>query len=143
MDMIESDDFYYELPVASVHEKTVKVRKGILGSSGKPLTQREFAKYLSYPINKYAAAEKTDRYGRGEPESPVEYELLEKLIMIAHANPYWLLDDECEAFMAHENCLDEAVQMGDEPCVYAKADVILKWIEAGKPRMTVWIDGIV
>jgi hypothetical protein len=34
-------------------------------------------------INKYAEAEKTDRYGRGEIEHPVDDELLEKLVITA------------------------------------------------------------
>ena len=47
----------------SLHEKIIKIRKGVLGSNGKPLMQRDFAKYIGYPINKYAEAEKIDRYG--------------------------------------------------------------------------------
>lgn len=111
------------------------------GSNGKPLTQRDFAKLLSYPINKYTEAEKIDRYGRSrEPESEVEYELLEKLVMICHANPYWLFDPDCEAYYAVEDLHADAVQMKDEPCVYATVDVILRWIKEGKPRITSWID---
>mgnify|MGYP002625580607 FL=1 len=130
---------YYDY-VASMHEKVVKIRKGVLGSNGKPLTQRDFAKYIGYPINKYAEAEKTDRYGRGQEESVVEYELLEKLIMICHANPYWLFDDEAEADYA-EYDMSGLAGMGDAPCVFTTPDMILRWIEAGKPKMTYWIDG--
>ena len=138
-DAVESD-VYYDY-AASVHEKVVKIRKGVLGSSGKPLTQRDFAKYIGYPISKYAEAERTDRYGRhGQDESEVEYELLEKLIMICHANPYWLFDDEIEADYA-EYDMSGLAGMGDAPCVFATPDIILKWIEAGKPRATYWIDG--
>ena len=136
---------FYEEPPASLHEKVVRVRKGILGTNGKPLTQRQFAKLISYPINKYAEAEKTDRWSRHsnrDEESEVEYELLEKLVMIAHANPYWLFDDEVDADWSEYDPDDQIVRDGDIPCVYAKADVILKWIEAGKPRSTYWVDGV-
>lgn len=129
---------YPEYCPVSMHEKVVKIRKGLKGSNGKPLVQRDFAKLLDYPINKYAEAEKTDRYGRGEEESPVEWELLEKLVMIAHANPYWLFDSDCEAFMAEENPDLDVVRMGDAPCVYASPDIILKWIKEGKPKETFW-----
>ena len=133
---------WYDPEPASVHEKVVRVRKGLKASNGKPLTQREFAKLLSYPINKYTEAEKTDRYGRNsEPESEVEYELLEKLIMICHANPYWLFDPDCEADYAEDDLNAEAVLMGDEACVYAPIDVILRWINEGKPKNTSWEDG--
>ncbi len=125
---------------ASVHEKIVRIRKGLKGSDGKPLTQRDFAKLIDYPINKYAEAEKIDRYGR-EPESEVEDALLFKLVMIAHANPYWLFDPECEANYAEDDPNHNDVLLGDEPCVYATVDVILRWIKDGKPRITHWIDG--
>ena len=36
----------------------------------------------------------------------------------------------------------DSVLDGDEPCIYATPDVILRWIKEGKPRDTVWIDGI-
>ena len=69
-------------------------------------------------------------------ESPVEFELLEKLVMICHANPYWLFDDEYEA--------DDAAYVVEEDwcqaCIFATPDVILKWIEAGKPQSTSWED---
>ena len=128
---------------ASVHEKVIRVRKGLKASNGKPLTQRDFAKFLDYPINKYAEAEKMDRYGRDtDPESEVEVELLDKLVMIAHANPYWLFDPECEAYFAENDPSADAVVMGDEPCVFAAVDVILRWIKEGKPRDTYWVDGV-
>ena len=125
-----------------MHEKVVKIRKGMLRSNGKPLTQRDFAKYIGYPISKYAAAERIDRWARrgSKDESEVEFELLEKLIMICHANPYWLFDDEAEADYAEYNMAEEIVRMGDAPCVYALPDIILRWIEAGKPRATRWKD---
>ena len=133
---------YYE--PASMHEKGVKIRKGVLGSNGKPLTQRDFAIYIGYPINKYVEAEKTDRCSRHSnrsEESEVEFELLEKLVMICHANPYWLFDDDAEADYA-EYDMSGAAGMGDEPCVFAKPDVILRWIEAGRPRETQWENGL-
>lgn len=135
------DMMQYEYEEASVHEKIVRIRKGLKGSDGRPLTQRDFAKLIDYPINKYAEAEKIDRYG-WEPESEVEAELLDKLIMIAHANPYWLFDPECDAYYAEEDPEHNAVKYGDEPCVYATIDVILRWITEGKPRNTCWKDGI-
>ena len=139
---LESGRYWYEPVPVSMHEKIVKIRKGVLAGSGKPLTQRDFAKYIGYPISKYAEAERIDRYGRNrEPESEVEYELLEKLIMICHANPYWLFDWDCEAYYAGYSMIG-AVAMGDEPCVFASPDVILRWIEEGKPRETFWVDGL-
>ena len=137
----EYGGYYYEVH-ASMHEKVIKVRKGVLCSNGKPMTQRDFAKYIGYPINKYVEAEKIDRYGKNtEPESEVEFELLEKLIMICHANPYWLFDDECEADYAEYDMEIDAVKMGDVACVFTTPDVILRWIEAGKPQDTAWVDG--
>ena len=132
----------YEYEGASVHEKIVRIRKGLKGSGGKPLTQRDFAKLIDYPINKYTEAEKIDRFG-WESESEVETELLDKLIMIAHANPYWLFDPECEAYYAEEDPDQNAVKYGDVPSVYATVDVILRWIKEGKPRITYWVDGVV
>lgn len=125
----------------SVHEKIVRIRKGLRGSDGRMLTQRDFAKLIDYPINKYTEAEKVNRCW-WEPESEVEEELLDKLVMIAHANPYWLFDPECEADYAVDNPENCAVICGDEPCVYAPIDVILRWIKEGKPRITYWVDGI-
>lgn len=123
---LENGSYVYDDYVASMHEKVVKVRKGVLGSNGKPLTQRDFAKYIGYPINKYVEAEKTDRYGwnNGE-ESEVAEVLLEKLVMICHANPYWLFDDEADADFA-EYDMTGAAKYGDAPCVFATPDVILR-----------------
>ena len=104
-----------------------------MASDGKPLNQRDFAKLLGYPISKYAQAEKIDRWHE-EEESPVEYELLEKLVLIAHANPYWLFDPDSEADDASLDMY--AVMRGNEPSVYAPIDVILRWIQEGKPRIT-------
>ena len=128
---------------ASMHKKIIMIRKGYKASNGKPLVQRDFAKLLDYPIHKYAEAEKTDRYNRGYEESPVDDELLEKLVMIAHANPYWLFDYDCDSRFAEESFTSDAVQWGDQPCVYATPDVILKWIKEGKPRITSWDDGVI
>ena len=125
----------------SMHEKIVRVRKGLKGSDGKPLTQREFAKLINYPINKYAEAEKVNRYSN-EFESEVETELLDRLVMIAHANPYWLFDHECDANYAEDDQTHSAVICGDEPCVYATVDIILKWINEGRPRDTYWVDSV-
>ena len=71
---------YYELPEASLHEKIIRIRKGFKDSYGKPLTQRDFAKFLEYPINKYVEAEKIDKWHSDSEESPVEDLLLERLI---------------------------------------------------------------
>ena len=127
---------YYE--PESVHEKVIRIRKGLKRSNGKPLVQRDFAKLIGYPINKYTEAEKINRWGR-EPESDVEAELLDKLVLIAHANPYWLFDPDCSAEYAEEDPYSEIVMAGDAPCVYASVDVILKWINEGKPRITDWM----
>ena len=137
-------DFSYGSFKASMHEKVIRIRKGVKGSNGRCLTQRQFAKYIEYPINKYLEAEKIDRWGRDwdEGESPVEDELLDKLIQRCHANPYWLFDEDCEASFASYEMDDEAVLYGDEPCVYAPPDVILRWIQEGKPRQTQWTEGM-
>ena len=140
---IEYGDYYYDPAPESVHEKVVRIRKGLKASNGKPLTQREFAKFIGYPINKYVEAEKVDRWSRrgNRDESEVEYELLEKLVMICHANPYWLFDPDCEADYAEDDYSSEIVLMGDEASVYAPVDLILRWINEGKPRITCWEDG--
>ena len=137
---LESGEYFFGQGegYASVHEKVVRVRKGWKCSNGKPLTQREFAKLLNYPINKYAEAEKVDKYGRDEEETEVEAELLEKLVMIAHANPYWLFDAQCLADWAEDSFDADIVMMGDAPCVFAAPDTILSWINSGKPRVTHW-----
>ena len=59
---------------------------------------------------------------------------------IEERNPFWLFDTECEAYYAYEDIHAEAVQMKDEPCIYATVDVILRWIKEGKPRDTCWSD---
>ncbi len=135
----EYDWGFWEPEPASVHEKIVRIRKGVLKSNGKPLVQREFARYIEYPINKYAEAEKTDRwYVSDGPESPVEDDLLDKLIMICHANPYWLYDLYSDASDAEYETTDPS-NPKDYPCVFASPEVILKWIEEKKPRSTRWI----
>ena len=136
-----SQEIEYEEYSASVHEKIVRIRKGLKGSDGRPLTQRDFAKLIDYPINKYVEAEKMNRFG-WEPESEVETELLDKLVMIAHANPYWLFDPDCEANYAEYDPNQDIIKWGDAPCVYATVDVILRWIKDGKPKDTFWVDGI-
>ena len=68
-------------------------------------------------------------------------ELMEKLIFRCHANPYWLYDSDCDAGYGHEDPNNEAVLCGDEPCIYATPDIILRWIKEGKSRDTYWIDG--
>lgn len=135
----ERESYYAEPDRPSVHEKVARVRREFKGSNGKPLVQRDFAKLIGYPINKYIEAEKVDRWNR-KPESPVEFELLEKLVMICHANPYWLFDPDCEEYLAQEDYFSESVQCGDEPSLFAKPDVILNWIKEGRPRYTMWRD---
>lgn len=128
---------------ASLHEKILRIRKGILTSKGKAMTQREFAKYLEYPINKYAEAE-VNRWGvSSSEESPVEDELLEKLVFRCRANPYWLFDEDCDAWFGQYDQMNAVVKSGDEPCVFASPDVVLKWIEEKKPKRTYWIDGLI
>ncbi len=127
----EPEDAWYWKP-ASISEKIIKVRKGIKNSSGRCFTQRDFAKLIGYSIPKYAAAEKDD--------DQVEDALLEKLIMICHANPYYLYDEECEAYMGEYG--GDIVEKGDAPAVMVGLDVIYKWILEGKPHMTNWDDGV-
>ena len=143
LERMEKGYYYYpEFRPASMHEKIVRVRKGVKGSDGKPLTQRDFAKYIEYPINKYVEAQKVDKWGRNdEEESHVDDELLDRLIFRCQANPYWLYDEECEASNGWEELDAGAVLNGDEPCIFAYPDVILRWIKEGKPRHTSWEDG--
>ena len=68
-------------------EKVIRVRRGVRRKDGRFFTQREFAKLIGYPIARYAEAEKNDE--------AVDNFLLDKLIMICHANPYYLYDDSC------------------------------------------------
>ena len=136
---VEDEYLGWESGPASLHEKIVRIRKGIKASNGRPLTQRDFARFIEYPVSKYAEAEKIEYCTTRE--SVVEEELLYKLIMICHANPYWLFDSECDAEWANYDRNDRAVLIGDEPCVYAPVDVILKWILEGKPNNTCRVDG--
>ena len=125
------EDWYFGRPV-SVSEKVVRVRKGIRKSDGRYFTQRDFAKLIEYPVQKYAGAEKDD--------AMVDDVLLEKLIMICHANPYYLYDDECYADMGEYE--GNAVDLGDAPAIIVNLEVIYKWIQEGKPRTTYWGDGV-
>ena len=125
------EDWYFGRP-ASVSEKIVRVRKGVRKSDGRYFTQRDFAKLIGYPIQKYAEAEKDDAL--------VDDELLEKLIMICHANPYYLYDGECEAYMGEYE--GDSVDWGDAPAIIVGLDVIYKWIREGRPRAVDWIDGV-
>ncbi len=127
----EEDYDYYDL-VASVSEKVVLVRKGIRKRDGRYFTQRDFAKLIDYPIAKYAAAEKND--------DMVDDVLLEKLIMICHANPYFLYDDACDAFMGEYDSI--AAKVGDAPAIIVGLDVIYKWIQDGRPREVDWFEGV-
>ena len=111
-------------------EKVVMVRKVIRRADGRCFTQREFAKLIEYPINKYTEAEKHDE--------AVDDILLEKLIMICHANPYYLYDDTCGAeYGEYEG---NAVEWHDQPAIITGYDSILKWILSGKPRAVDWMD---
>ena len=109
--------------------KIIAVRKKTMNGD-RPFTQRDFAKLLGYPINKYVQAERDER--------TIEYALLEKLIMICHANPYFLFDDECDSFLGDS----EGVEIGDAPRVIVGLEVIYRWVKAGKPRRTMWEDGV-
>ncbi len=111
-------------------EKVVRVRKGIRRVDGRCFTQREFAKLIEYPINRYTEAEKRDE--------AVEDALLEKLIMICHANPYYLYDDTCGAEYGEYD--GNAVEWHDQPAIITGYDSILKWILQGKPKSVDWTD---
>ena len=110
--------------------KVVRVRKGIRRQDGRSFTQREFAKLIGWPVNRYTEAEKCD-------DAAVD-ELLEKLIMICHANPYYLYDSMCDADFGEY--AGEAVECHDLPAIITGYDSILKWILAGKPREVDWTD---
>lgn len=124
----EYDPDDYMMPVEDRSEKVYIVRKGLLKKNRKPLTQRDFAKFIEYPVNKYAAAEKED--------AAVTEGLLDKLVMRCSANPYWLFDDTCPGWYGRYE------DNGDEPTVFASPEVILKWIIEGKPHLTRWQDGM-
>ena len=53
------------------------------------------------------------------------------LVMLLTSYYYAEDDDACDA-----------VVYGDQPSVYAKPDVILKWITEGRPKDTDWLDGV-
>ena len=91
---------------ASVHEKIVIIRKGFRGSNGKYMTQRDFAKFLEYPISRYAEAESRTDFGR--IELPVEDELIDLLVSKCHANPYWIYDGDGNALMLAVELYDPA-----------------------------------
>lgn len=111
-------------------EKVIRVRKGIRREDGRCFTQREFARLIGYPISKYTEAEKKDE--------AVADELLEKLVMICHANPYYLFDDDCGAEYGEYD--GNAVEWHDQPAIITGYDSILKWILSGKPRAVDWMD---
>ena len=110
---------YYDWKPASISEKVVMVRKGIKNADGKPFTQREVSKLIDYPINKYVAAERND--------DAVTYELLEKLIMICHANPYYLFDQEIEACEGVYKS-----ELEDDILIICDLHLIYRWIKNGK-----------
>ena len=41
-------------------------------------------------------------------------------------------DSDCEADFGQEDPFSELVQYGDEPCIYATPDLILRWVKDGK-----------
>lgn len=129
---LEEAQVWYYNKEASFSEKVAAVRKGVKSASGRAFKQRDFAKLIGYPVSKYVAAEKND--------DMVGYDLLEKLIMICHANPYYLYDRNCFAEMGEYG--GHAVDVGDAPSIIVGLDVIWKWIQEGKPRNTDWIDGV-
>ena len=106
----------------------------VLGEFGRKKQEKEYKQFDEEWKRRLAEKE--------EEESPVEDLLLERLIFRCHANPYWLYDSECESTYGNKDPNADAVLDGDEPCIYATPGVILRWIKEGKPRDTVWIDGI-
>lgn len=121
---------YFFDPEENRCDKVVAVRKGTDRGDGKPYTQREFARFLGYPISLYAAVE------RGAEKA--DDELMELLVIKCNANPYWLFDDEAESWLA--NYPDESNKY--EPDVIANDSVVLKWFKEGKPHVTEWSDCI-
>ena len=138
----EEEEEYVEDNWRDFHEKIRMVRRGVLDSNGKPLVQRDFARYLEYSVTKYAQAEKMS-FWYGEIATPVEDELLEKLILRCHANPYWLYDKVAPADFAVYDTKESFRRMGYALPVFVTADVLLRWISEGKPRNTTWTDGII
>lgn len=135
---------YYEVP-SPIFDKIRMIQKHMLAGNGKPLTQRDFAKLIEYPVQKYASVVKAERYKDEwcSDREDVETELLQKLIMICHANPYWLLDETVGADEAEEiefvpgkvkwDAYGNEVTPDADKCVFAPVDVILQWIKDGKP----------
>lgn len=111
---------YKEEVQTNIAGKIEKVRKGICNDAGRTFSQKDFALLLDYPVYKYMAQES----GTQKTADPV---LLEKLVMIAHANPEWLFDDELSEWDAE---YDEGFA---EFNVFASYDEILRWIKDGKP----------
>ena len=111
-------------------EKVKRVRKGIRRKDGRYFTQQEFARLIGYPASKYREAEKYDE--------AVGDELREKLVMICHANPYYLFDDICYAESGEDD--ENGVERHGKPAIFTGYDSILKWILAGKPRVVSWTD---
>lgn len=133
----ETEDFPVylddEVPPVRVSEKIERIRKGCKNSEGRAIKQRDFAKLIGYPINKYLDWEQ----GRHDDEVQIDPVLAEKLILIVHASPNYLLDDGVEGYYA--NYPEDA--NSDEPAVFAGYDEILQWILDGKPMKTYyWSD---
>lgn len=94
-----SDDFWHEdeHPYA---DKLKKIRRAVGENEGrKVIPQREYAKIIGYPVNKYAKWEKGDAEADGESVDP---KLLFILISQMHVNPKWLMDDDVEQSAVNE-----------------------------------------
>ena len=76
----------------------------------------------AYKLARAALIKAIGEKGAGEYNRR-EYELLEKLIMICRANPYWLFDEEAEADHA-EYDMSGIAGMGDAPCVFTTPDIV-------------------
>lgn len=123
-----------EVPPAKVSDKIERIRKGCKNSEGRAIKQRDFAKLIGYPINKYLDWEQ----GKHDGEEQIDPVLAEKLILIVHASPNYLLDDGVEDYYA--NYPEDS--NGDEPDVFAGYDEILQWVLDGKPMKTHYWSGI-
>lgn len=117
------DDFHFD-DIRSI--KIKMIRKNMKCGNGKPLPKRSFAKFLQTPVRHYEDVEKS--------KDEASDELLELLVMRCQANPYWLFDDTIDfGYLPEEE---------EEPKIFATPDIILKWIEEGKPLYTTYMDGI-
>ena len=116
----------YFIPILS---KKLQILRGVVG-----LTQRDFAKAISYNVNKYALLEqgKLEKLGFHSIDEAFPESLIKRIADATHANPYWLeknteesvtdVDREERAETAH----DAQYPLYDYP-MFCDDEVIEEW----------------